>query len=53
MGAKAIKLVSVSLCRSWPLHRREHLSLVECYKTVFGLNGLNFNDYFEHCKSKI
>ena len=34
-------------------HRREYLSLVECYKTVFGLNGLNFNDYFEYCKSKI
>ena len=23
-------------------HRREYLSLVECYKTVFGLNGLDF-----------
>ena len=34
-------------------HRREYLSLVECYKTVFGLNGLNFNNYFEYCKSKI
>ena len=34
-------------------HRREYLSLVECYKTVFGLNGLNFNEYFEYCKSKI
>ena len=33
-------------------HRREYLSLVECYKTVFGLNGLDFNDYFECCRSK-
>ena len=31
-------------------HRREYLSLVECYKTVFGLN--DFNDYFECCRSK-
>ena len=27
--------------------RREFLSLVECYKTAFNLNGLNFSDYFE------
>ena len=33
-------------------HRREYLSLVECYKTVFGLNGLDLNDYFECCRSK-
>ena len=33
-------------------YRREYLSLVECYKIVFGLNGLDFNDYFEYCKSK-
>ena len=31
--------------------RREFLSLVECYKIVFNLNGLNFSDYFELCKS--
>ena len=33
-------------------HRREYLSVVECYKTVFILNGLDFNDYFEFCRSK-
>ena len=33
-------------------HRREYLSVVECYKTVFGLNGLDFDDYFEFCRSK-
>ena len=33
-------------------HRREYLSVVECYKTVFSLNGLDFNDYFEFCRSK-
>ena len=27
----------------------EFLSLVECYKIVFNLNGLNFSDYFELC----
>ena len=32
--------------------RREWLSLVECYNTVFGLNGLDFNDYFEYYKLK-
>ena len=31
--------------------RREFLSLVECYKIVFNLNGLNFSNYFELCKS--
>ena len=30
-------------------HRIEYLSVVECYKTVFGLIGL---DYFEFCRSK-
>ena len=35
-----------------PSCHREYLSLVECYKTVFGLNGLDFNDYFECCRSK-
>ena len=33
-------------------HRREYLPLIECYKTVFRLNGLDFNDYFECCRSK-
>ena len=28
------------------------LSVVECYKTVFGLNGLDLDDYFEFCRSK-
>ena len=34
-------------------HRTEYLSLTECYKIVFGLNGLDFNDYFEPCRSKM
>ncbi|CAH3045704.1 unnamed protein product, partial [Pocillopora meandrina] len=34
-------------------HRREYLSVVECYKTVFGLNGLDFDDYFEFCRDLI
>ena len=33
-------------------HWRESLSLVECYKTVFRLHGLDFNGYFEDCKSE-
>ena len=33
-------------------HRSKYLSVVECYKTVFGLNGLDFDDYFEFCRSK-
>ena len=33
-------------------HRIEYLSVVECYKTVFGLIGLDFDDYFEFCRSK-
>ena len=31
--------------------RREFLSLVECYKIILNLNGLNFSDYFELCRS--
>ena len=31
--------------------RRGFLSLVECYKIVFNLNGLNFSAYFGLCKS--
>nr|XP_058945466.1 uncharacterized protein LOC131773528 [Pocillopora verrucosa] len=31
--------------------RRDFLSLVECYKIVFNLNGLNFSDYFELCRN--
>ena len=27
--------------------RRSYLTLLECYKTIHGLNGLNCNDYFE------
>ena len=26
---------------------RHYISPVECYKTVFSLNGLNFGDFFE------
>ena len=33
-------------------YRKEYLSVVECYKTVFSLNGLDFDDYFEFCRSK-
>ena len=33
-------------------HWRECLPPVECYKTVFRLNGLDFNGYFEDCKSE-
>ena len=33
--------------------RREYFSLIECYKTVFDLNGINFNEVFECKKSKI
>ena len=33
------------------VRRREFLSLVECYKIVFNLNGLNFGDYFELCRN--
>ena len=25
---------------------------MDCYATAFGLNALNFNDYFEYCRSK-
>ena len=34
---------------NWPTleKRRHYISLVECYKTVFSLNGLNLNDFFE------
>ena len=31
--------------------RREFLSLVECYKVVLNLNGLNFSEYFKTCGS--
>ena len=34
-------------------HRREYLSTVEWYMTLFWFNGLNFYDSFENCKSKI
>ena len=27
--------------------RRSYLTLLECHKTIHGLNGLNCNDYFE------
>ena len=34
---------------NWPTleKRRHYISLVECYKTVFSLNGLNLSDFFE------
>ena len=33
--------------------RRSYLSLLECYKTIHGLNGLTCNDYFEfNCYGK-
>ena len=31
--------------------RREYRSLVECNKIVFKMNGLDFSDYFELCRS--
>ena len=33
--------------------RREYFSVIECYKIVFDLNGINFNEVFECKKSKI
>ena len=30
---------------------REYFSLVEGYKTVFELNGLEWRDYFEYCNN--
>ena len=30
-------------------HRRAYLAVVECYMTVFGLNGLDLDDYLEFC----
>ena len=35
-----------------PSASKRILSVVECYKTVFGLNGLDLDDYFEFCRSK-
>ena len=33
--------------------RRSYLSLLECYKTICGLNSLNCSDYFEfNCYGK-
>jgi hypothetical protein len=32
--------------------RREYISLIECYKTVFDLNGVKFNEVFEFKKSQ-
>ena len=31
--------------------RKEYFSLVECYKIVFDLNGLECSDYFEFCNN--
>ena len=31
--------------------RREYFSVVECYKRVFELNGLECRDYFEFCNN--
>ena len=38
----------------WPTleKRGDYLSLVECYKTVIGNNGLSFNNFFEYTKCK-
>ena len=43
-GAKILKWNSL-------VRRREFLSLVECYKIIFNLNGLNFGGYFELCRN--
>ena len=56
LGQKLCEMSSEERCilLNWNTlqHRREYLSVVECYKTVFGLNGLDFYDYFEFCRSK-
>ena len=31
--------------------RREFLSLVQCYKIVFGMDNISFTDFFEFAKS--
>ncbi len=38
----------------WPTleKRREYLSLVECFKSIHGLNGLVFEIFFEYSKDK-
>ena len=38
----------------WPTLaiRRDYLSLIECYKIVFGLNHLDFDNYFSFSKYK-
>jgi hypothetical protein len=33
--------------------RREYSSLIECYKTVFGLNGISFDEVFEFNKGRV
>ena len=40
------------LYRNTLQHWRECLPPVECYKTVFRLNGLDFKGYFKDCKSE-
>ena len=56
LGQKPCEMSCEERCKSlnWNTlqRRREWLSLEECYKTVFGLNGLDFNDYFEYYKLK-
>ena len=39
---------------NWPIlsNRRTYLSLVECYKLVFGYYHLKFEDYFEFATAK-
>ena len=43
---RGVKYLNGTLVR-----RREFLSLVECYKIVFNLNGLNVGDYFKLYKN--
>lgn len=48
-GAVVLKGLKRKLIWNTLEYRREYLSLVESYKTVFEQNGLDFNDFFEYC----
>ena len=56
LGQKTCEMSCEERCKllNWNTlqRRREWLSLVECYNTVFGLNCLDVNDYFEYYKLK-
>ena len=56
LGQKRREMTYEDRCKTlnWPIleKRRKYLSLVDCYKTVFELNGLLFNEFFEYSKVK-